>query len=138
MKKVLLDLSIPDSKERTHEYIAEQMGFPEHYGKNLDALYDELSSVSEATAVGIFMPIADMMNLDIDLMIYFDKIGEVFLDAEKDNPSLAVIFGDLASNPGYEDRFEELYGACAEGEDQEEDMPGDKDVLFLDIGKRRQ
>ena len=30
MKKVLLDLSVPDSKRGVHEYIAEQMEFPDY------------------------------------------------------------------------------------------------------------
>ncbi|MDO4961618.1 MAG: barstar family protein, partial [Eubacteriales bacterium] len=117
MKKVLLDLSVPCTKEKTHEYIAEQMGFPSYYGKNLDALYDELTSIHEPTAVGIFLPIADMIDLDIDLMIYFDKISEVFSDAEAANPELAVIFGDLMANPEYVDEFGDLLDSYLDGDD---------------------
>ena len=50
MKKVLLDLGMPDTKRGVHEYIAEEMGFPEYYGHNLDALYDMLTSVTAPTA----------------------------------------------------------------------------------------
>ncbi len=141
MKKILLDLSVPETREKTQEYIAEKMQFPEYYGKNLDALYDMLTSIGEPTAVGIFLPVTDMIDLDIDLMIYFDRIGEVFRDAETDNPNLAVIFGDLADNPGYEDRFDELYEDYPEAEEEsgeDPDLPGDSDVIMLDIGKWKQ
>ena len=141
MKKILLDLSVPETREKTQEYIAEKMQFPEYYGKNLDALYDMLTSIGEPTAVGIFLPVTDMIDLDIDLMIYFDRIGEVFRDAETDNPNLAVIFGDLADNPGYEDRFDELYEDYPEEEEEsgeDPDLPGDSDVIMLDIGKWKQ
>ncbi len=161
MKKVLLDFSIPDTKIKTQEYIAEKMGFPDYYGKNLDALYDELTSISEPTAVGIFLPIADMIDLDIDLMVYFDTISEVFSDAEEANPQLAVIYGDLIMNPEYEDAFgddfddylEDLqdgedpdadpewesdgeYDEELDGDPGQMDVPGDKDVIFLDIRNR--
>ena len=138
MRKILLDFSVPDTKEKAHDYIAEQMGFPDYYGKNLDALYDMLTSIGEPTAVGIFLPVGDMIDLNIDLMVYFDRIGEVFLDAEADNPSLAVIFGDLAANPGYEDRFDDLYDDYMDDETASEndpDAPGDNDIVMLDIGR---
>ena len=115
MKKILLDFSVPSTKEETHAYIAEQMGFPDYYGGNLDALYDMLTSLTEPTAVGIFLPVADMSELDIDLMIYFDSIGEVFTDAEAANPDLAVIFGDLPSNPEYEAAYSEEIDRCLNG-----------------------
>ncbi len=147
MKKVLLDFSVPQTQEKTQEYLAEKMGFPDYYGKNLDALYDELTSIGEPTAVGIFLPVSDLIDLDIDLMVYFDQIGEVFSDAEADNPNLAVIYGDLVMNPEFEDLYdpEDEYLMDEEDEDEDEDadpdsgyaMPGDKDILFLDIGKKR-
>ena len=156
MKKILLDLSIPSTKEEAQEYIARQMGFSERYGKNLDALYDELTSIAEPTAVGIFLPVDDY-EPDIDLFCYFDSIGEVFTEAEQDNGQLAVIFGDIALNTEYEDRFDELYedpyiidntaADSAEGDPQNEElsyeepsdeevMPeiGENDIILLDIG----
>ena len=39
MYYILDALRLKDKKE-AHEYLSESMHFPEHYGKNLDALYD--------------------------------------------------------------------------------------------------
>jgi ribonuclease inhibitor len=109
MKKVLLDLSVPDSKRGVHEYIAEQMEFPDYYGHNLDALYDMLTSVTEPTAVGLFPPAPDFDELDFDLMVYIDRVCDVFRDAESVNPELAVIFGYITDNSEYpEEDPEEL------------------------------
>lgn len=160
MKKILLDFGIPDSKESTQEYIADKMGFGPAYGKNTDALYDELTSIGDPTAIGIYMPMGDMIDLDFDLMLYFDKISEVFTDAEEANPQLAVIFGDITANPGYDDEYADLLdsyiddytgerigrgGSAASDADEDEfdeddelaDMPGDNDVLMIDLGGNR-
>ena len=84
-----------DYKELVHNYIAEKLGFPDYYGKNLDALYDCLTDIDIPTAVGFFIPVPDDDDLSIDFMIYLDRIKKVFLDAERDNPEcLAVICAD--------------------------------------------
>lgn len=36
------------TKEKSHEYLAKQLGFPEYYGKNLDALHDCLTDIKES------------------------------------------------------------------------------------------
>lgn len=167
MKKILLDFGIPDSKESTQEYIADKMGFGQGYGKNADALYDELTSISEPTAIGIYMPMGDMIDLDFDLMLYFDSISEVFTDAEEANPQLAVIFGDITANPGYDDEYADLMdqyiddytgerisragnaaddeyadddtdGSDGDEDDEFADMPGDNDVLMIDLDRIKQ
>ena len=120
MKKVLLDFSIPESKKGVHEYIAEEMGFPEYYGKNLDALYDELTSVSEPVAIGFFMPVPEFDDIDFDLMLYLDKVKEVFKDAETVNPEIAVIFGDITDNLEFPE----------EEEDEDSYLPDDQDLFY--------
>lgn len=120
MKKVLLDLSIPESKKGVHEYIAQEMGFPEYYGKNLDALYDELTSVAEPVAIGFFMPVPEFDDIDFDLMLYLDKVKEVFKDAETVNPEIAVIFGDITDNLEFPE----------EEEDEESYLLDDQDLFY--------
>lgn len=146
MKKVLLDLQLPDSKKAAQDYIAEQLGFAKDSCRNLDALYDELTSIGEPTAVGIFMPVGDLDELDIDLLVYFDKICEIFSDAEQDNPCLAVIFGDIMMNPEFEydddELIDEYTGEPLSTDDDEftdeefSDMPGDHDVIYLDLDRK--
>lgn len=43
--KYILDAERMKTKMEAHEYLAEVFGFPEHYGKNLDALHDCLSEL---------------------------------------------------------------------------------------------
>ena len=159
MKKIILDLGKAKNEEEAQNYIAETFGFGPKYGRNLDALYDELTSVSEPTAIGVFAPVGDMDGLDFDYLIYTDKLCETFADAEGDNPSLAVIFGDLPHNKGFEDAYDDIFDEDADFDDytgerighkadfgdfdddsdtedfsDESDMPGDKDIVLLDIG----
>ena len=42
--KVVIDGLYITGKEKLHEYLQEILEFPEYYGKNLDALYDLLST----------------------------------------------------------------------------------------------
>ncbi len=178
MRKIILDLSVPKSIKETQKYLAEQLGTESKYGGSTDALYDELTSIAEPTVIGIFMPMGDMMDLDFDLMLYFDKLAQVFTEAENDNPELAVIFGDLTMNPGYEDAYDDYFdedddyddytgerisdisrrqrstniGAWSDDTDddalagtdfeseeagEDGDVPGDHDVVMLDISKFR-
>ena len=120
MKKVLLDFSSPESKKGVHEYIAQEMGFPEYYGKNLDALYDELTSVTEPVAIGFFMPVPEFDDIDFDLMLYLDKVKEVFKDAETVNPEIAVIFGDITDNLEFPE----------EEEDEDSYLLDDQDLFY--------
>ena len=41
-----LDALKLNERNQAHEYLAEAFGFPEYYGKNLDALYDCLSEMN--------------------------------------------------------------------------------------------
>lgn len=108
--------SMRDHKELVQEYIAQKMEFPDYYGKNLDALYDCLTDISEPTAVGFFLPTVAFDELSIDLMMYLDKVRGVFQDAERDNPEyLAVIVAEgSVPEPGAEDPDQELSDLIAE------------------------
>ena len=125
MRKIILDMNVPQSKEEVQDYLMEKMGFPEYYGKNLDALYDELTSVTSPTAIGFFMPCPEMADMDIDLMVYIDRVRGVFGDAEEANPDLAVIVGEMPAG-GWEDWDPEEDGWDTEEEwDPEGELYGD-------------
>lgn len=47
MREITLDITPFSEKISLHRYIKEVMDFPFYYGGNLDALYDELSSITE-------------------------------------------------------------------------------------------
>ena len=54
MKRIELDFSKCTDRSEVHAYLKEQFGFPEHYGNNLDALYDALGDIAEDLNI-IFM-----------------------------------------------------------------------------------
>ena len=49
--KYVLDAQQMQTKESTHEYLKDMLGFPEYYGRNLDALYDCLSDMEDIEIV---------------------------------------------------------------------------------------
>ena len=51
MKIVILDAKKMVEKEKMHEYFAKKFDLPEHYGKNLDALFDCLCEINEPTLI---------------------------------------------------------------------------------------
>ena len=51
MKYVFLDGEKIDSTADVHRIFADTLGFPEYYGKNLDALHDALTDIAEPVAV---------------------------------------------------------------------------------------
>ena len=98
MRKVLLDLNPARTVERIHEYLKFELEFSDYYGGNLDALYDELTSVTEDTCVGVFCPPDDGSRVSD----YLGRVKKVMKDAERDNPRLCIILGDMEDN--YEDQ----------------------------------
>ena len=83
MKKIRIDCT-GFSKEDLHCALAESLNFPEWYGKNLDALHDALTEISE----------------DVQLtLVHFDAMQNcrrgflrVFTDAVEENLHLTVNF----------------------------------------------
>ena len=51
MKKVIIDTNKLTTMEQIHDFLAEELNFPAHYGKNLDALYDCLTDITEETEI---------------------------------------------------------------------------------------
>ena len=72
-------------KEELHRILAECLDFPDWYGKNLDALYDQLTAINQNTLV---------------VLCNFDAADpsckgfkRVLKDAETENPSFHAVFG---------------------------------------------
>ncbi|MBQ9696817.1 MAG: barstar family protein, partial [Oscillospiraceae bacterium] len=61
--------------------LAQMLGFPDYYGKNLDALYDLLTEQGEETLVWILH--AGAMH---------PKLEQVFTDATADNEHFTALF----------------------------------------------
>ena len=80
MKRIELDFSKCTDRSEVHAYLKEQFGFPEHYGNNLDALYDSLGDIAEDLNI-IFMRSDEMDRL-------LKNIRRVIEDAAEENGHL--------------------------------------------------
>ena len=80
-----LDGKLMTTREDLHTHIAGQLSLPEWYGRNLDALYDALSEMSDRTFV--FRHVSCTLE---NLGEYAWMTLRTFIDAASANPSLEV------------------------------------------------
>ena len=72
--EVRLDASCMERKEQSHKYLKEKLELPEHYGENLDALYDCLTEMEDVEIV--------IQNFNKIKGSYAVRILQVIEDAE--------------------------------------------------------
>ena len=85
METIILDLRNFESAVNLQSYLAQTLKFPFYYGRNLDALYDELT-LWQGEALKVLLPerpIGGMAD-------YIPRVERVFLDAAADNPGLKI------------------------------------------------
>ncbi|MDD3409476.1 MAG: barstar family protein [Eubacteriales bacterium] len=86
MLDVTLDITPFEEKIPLHRYLKEQLDFPFYYGGNLDALYDELSSMTDAIHITLCyatQPKGKMID-------YTPRLLRVFDDAARENYNLTL------------------------------------------------
>ena len=81
-----LDITPFEEKIALHRYLKEQMGFPFYYGGNLDALFDELSSVTEPTQITLTYSTRPKGKM----AAYTPRLLHVFGDASRTNYNLRL------------------------------------------------
>lgn len=86
MNKILVDGRRMENPSEAHDYLKETLNFADHYGENLDALWDELTSLSRPTTV-VFLYRGKMLE---NLGIYGKKLLDTLRDASKENPNLKL------------------------------------------------
>ena len=75
-------------RQRTHDYLATQLQFPEYYGRNLDALYDLLTERGEEVEICLHHAEA----VKTQLGGYGVKLLHTLMEAENDHLPLTVTF----------------------------------------------
>ena len=80
MRELLVAFENFEDARSLHEYLRENLEFPDHYGCNRDALYDELTSLPEETVLYV---IPGGTDFEAGFM-------KVFRDAEKAEEKLTV------------------------------------------------
>ena len=83
MKVVILDGSTAPPKEALPQHLARELNFPVWYGRNLDALFDCLTSVSEEITLTL-----DEAALTEALGPYAQRVGKVLTRAAEKNPKI--------------------------------------------------
>lgn len=87
MKNVTIDLAHIHTPAAAQVYIGYVMGFPEYYGRNLDALHDMLTGIDERTLLTLRRP----AQLPEQMAAYFPRLSLVMHDAQQENPHLQVV-----------------------------------------------
>lgn len=90
METILLDGARMTSRSAAHQHLAAQLGFPEWYGRNLDALHDLLTERGEPVCVRLVRREA----LEAALGGYGIALVETLQDAAEENPALEFVLSD--------------------------------------------
>ena len=80
MRIIVLDFKYFERKQEVHEYLSKKLGFPEYYGRNLDALYDMLSVWSEEVRFYLFRDGKD----------FEEGFLQVISDVSEENPRISL------------------------------------------------
>ena len=86
MREIIIDGGSIYASPDFHTAIAEALSFPAHYGKNLDALYDCLTELSQDT----HLVLRNWHHIEFHLKDYSGKALYVFHCACQENPHLTV------------------------------------------------
>lgn len=84
MKEIVFDWEDITTTDNAHSYIKEKLDLPRYYGKNLDALWDVLSTYNERVEI-------KFINTDFLLDClggYGNSIIKVFEDANNENENI--------------------------------------------------
>ena len=84
MSAYILDGAMMDTKERAHQHLQRQLGFPAYYGKNLDAMYDCLTDM--AGEIRLYHTAA----LRRGLQGYSEKLLRALKDARSDRLNIVL------------------------------------------------
>lgn len=86
MKTIVINGEYMETRELAHQYIKNQLEFPDYYGENLDALWDLLSTESEEMTIIVEnceIIVDHLGQYGVDLLETFSQVGE-------ENPHLEI------------------------------------------------
>lgn len=87
MKRIILNGKRMITREVTHAYLKRKFSFPDYYGRNLDALWDLLSTTAKETEI-VFV---HAKRVPENLGPYGVSLLKVFEDLEAENRRVKVI-----------------------------------------------
>ena len=85
----MIDGALMPTKDAAHTYLAGKLSFPDHYGRNLDALYDLLSTETEVPTCLVICGCGELIK---SLDSYGVLLLETIQDAARTSPNLRVVY----------------------------------------------
>ncbi|MBR0576527.1 barstar family protein [Proteiniclasticum sp. BAD-10] len=90
MDRIILNGKRMITREKTHAYLKRKFSFPDYYGKNLDALWDLLSTWDQETEVVILHRDAVLEQLGD----YGASLLDLFGELQEESRHLTITFAD--------------------------------------------
>ncbi len=103
MKRLIIDGAKINGYSHLHDVLSDSLGFDDYYGKNLDALWDMLSEMSELLLISVI----NTEELAEALDDKFDPFMEVLSDADNDLENVFVRFDSFYLIDFCTDRYKE-------------------------------
>ena len=91
MREIVLDIQPFEDKATLHQYLKEQLHFSFYYGASLDALYEELTSITDATMLTLRFPSQPYGAM----AAYLPRLLTAIKGAAKENYNLSVRFEEV-------------------------------------------
>ena len=88
MRQITIDCRGFVPRSDLHDAFARALSFPDWYGNNLDALHDQLTSLSQETCIELL----HWEDAETALGRYAQGAKRAILDAAEKNPNLTVTF----------------------------------------------
>lgn len=92
MKIILLDGNKIKSKSDVHSLFSMELAFPEWYGKNLDALHDMLTDISDE--IGIIAVNTD--QLEINLGKWWKSLSKLLLETSDEKAGIHILINPFS------------------------------------------
>ena len=83
-----IDLAGVTTKAELHDILVKELPLPEHYGHNLDALYDVLTDTTDAWNIIFY----NTTTKEKELPDYLDNLKKLSISARKESPNLKIRF----------------------------------------------
>ena len=87
MMEIILDGRNLTDRASVHDVLATELAFPDYYGRNLDALYDLLSTWPETVQITVIYSDFLLENLGR----YANALLKTIQDASQSNPKISLI-----------------------------------------------
>jgi len=84
--EIILDGTLMTDRGATHDLLAEKLAFPDYYGRNLDALYDLLSTYPER----VDLTVVHMDSLLENLGNYGKSLLRTLQEAAAESPNVVL------------------------------------------------